>query len=358
MKKHLKRLLGQGKRIKDIAQDRLGKPAAEADDVRITNETVAARREEVLGSARRFIYPLDAPRHRVIKFSVAIAVVAVVSFFVFCLLELYRFQSTSAFMYGVTQVVPFPVAIIDHRYPVAYNDYLFELRHYVHYYETQARTDFATKDGQQQLTVFKHRSLDQALQNAYVSRLAQKNDISVSDQEVDAAVALVRSQNRLGASDQVFRSVINEYWGWSVDDFRRELRNELLAQKVVDKLDIGTHSRAAQALTKLRQGTDFAELAKEVSDDQGTKGNGGDYGTLIDRTNVQLPPQVVDAIFKLDNGQISDIVNTGYSLEIIKVTQVQGAQRRASHISFAFQPVATYTKALETSERPWTLIHF
>lgn len=348
----LKRIFNRGKHF---TVEHIQKPEPEREDVRITNETVAARREEVLSSARKFIYPLEAPRHRVIKASIAILITAVVGFFAYCSLELYRFQSTSNFIYGVTQVVPFPAAIVGTQ-PVSYNDYLFELRHYMHYYETQQHADFTTKTGKQQLAIFKQRSLEQAIQNAYVAHLAAENDVSVSGVDIDSAVALVRSQNRLGASDRVFQSVLSEFWGWSVDDFRRELRQELLAQKVVDKLDTKTHDRANQTLVRLQQGTDFAELAKEVSDDPSTKGNGGDYGILIDRSNAQIAPQVVDALYKLQPGQYSGIINTGFSLEIVKVTQVQGTHIHASHISLTFSPISDYTKPLEESMKARRLI--
>src|SRR5215471_11297852 len=173
-------------------------------EVRITNDTIAARREEVLSSARKYIYPLQASQNRIVKFSVGIFLLAIVGFFSFCLLELYKFQSTSSFIYGVTQVLPFPVALIGHDDLVSYNSYLFELRHYKHYYQTQQHVDFSGKAGQQQLSIFKQRSMDQTLQYAYVAELAGTNHVSVSDADVNTALALVRSQNRLGASDQVF----------------------------------------------------------------------------------------------------------------------------------------------------------
>lgn len=351
----LKHLIEHGK---EFAKEQTHRQPSEPDnDVRITNDTVAARREEVLGSARKYIYPLQASKHRIVKLSVGILIATTIAFFGFCLLELYKFQATSSFIYGVTQVVPLPVAMIDHRYLVSYNDYLFELRHYMHYYQTQLHVDFATAAGKQQLAVFKERSLDQALQNAYVQRLAANNHISVSEHDIDTAVALVREQNRLGANDQVFQSVLSEFWGWSVADFRRELRQELLAQKVADQLDTATHGRANQALAQLNHGADFAAIAKKVSDDKATRPNGGDYGTLIDRSNSDLAPQVVDELFKLKLGQYSGIINTGYSLEIVKVTAVQGSKVRASHILFNFQPITVYVTPLEAKLKPLKLIH-
>lgn len=330
---------------------------SDSSDVRVTNETIAAQREEVLGSARKYIYPLQAPKHRIVKLSVGILIAAVIVFFGFCTLELYKFQSTNSFIYGVTQVIPFPVAVINDRDLVSYNSYLFELRHYMHYYQTQQNVNFSTTAGKQQLSVFKQRSLDQALQNAYVDQLAQKNHLSVSTSDVNNAVALVRSENRLGANNLVFQNVLSEFYGWSMSDFRRELSQELLAQMVVNKLDTGTHQRAEQALAQLQQGADFATLAKQVSDDSSTSGNGGDYGTLIDASNTDIAPQIIQALFKLKAGQYSGIINTGYSLEIVKVLAVQGNEVRAAHIEFNFQPITTYTNPLGASKKLHFFIH-
>lgn len=345
----VKRLVTHYRRRKE--EQRILATPSDADAVRITNETVAARREEVLGSARKYIYPLQASKHRVVKLSVGVFIVAVVGFFVICMLELYKFQSTSSFIYGVTRVLPFPVALVDTKRFVSYDEYLFELRHYMHYYETQQHVDFSSKEGKKQLAVFKQRSLDQVLQNAYTGILAEQNHISVSDHEVDTAVALVRSQNRLGASDDVFRSVLSEFWGWSEDDFRRELRQELLAQKVIDKLDTKTHDRANQALVQLQSGADFGVVAKQLSDDPSTAPNGGNYGTLIDRSDPDIAPQVVDELFRLQPGQYSTVINTGYTLEIVKVIGVQGNQVRAAHISFNFQPITKFTDVVATREK-------
>jgi hypothetical protein len=350
---NIKKIVGHGKRL---AAEHLPKPAEPtAEDLRVTNETVAERREEVLSSARRFIYPLGAPKHRVIKWSVGILIAAVVVFFSFCLLELYKFQDTSSFIYGVTQVVPFPVAFVEHHF-VSYNDYLFELRRYMHYYQTQQGIDFSTAQGKQQLAVFRQRAYDQVIQQAYVTALADKNNLSVSDKDVDTAVSLVREQNRLGASDEVFQSVLGEFWGWSISDFRRELSQELLEQKVISQLDTATHARANAAFLQLQKGADFAKLARKVSDDGSTRSQGGDYGSLIDRANTQLAPQVIDALFQLKAGKYSWVINTGYSLEIVKVLQVKGTQVRAAHIVFNFQPITTYTDPLRKSDPAHALI--
>ncbi|HSH18098.1 MAG TPA: peptidylprolyl isomerase [Candidatus Saccharimonadales bacterium] len=316
---------------------------------RITNETVAAHREEVLGSARKYIYPLQHSRGRIIKISTALFVVALVAFFVYCGLALYRLQSTSTFIYQVTRVIPFPVARAGSNF-VSYENYLFELRHLTHYYEVQLQEDLGGKD-RRHYEALKKDSMQKVIDDAYVKQLAKQHNISVSNREVNDQITLVKSQNRLGTNDQMLEDVLNQFWGWSISDFRRELKSQLLAQKVASQLDTATHARASAALVQLKNGKDFAALAAEVSDDAATKAAGGQYGAPITKSNRDVPPQVVDALFKLQPGQTSEIINTGYTLEIIKVAQVSGDKVTGSHISFKLTDIEQYIKPLKEQQK-------
>jgi parvulin-like peptidyl-prolyl isomerase len=317
---------------------------------RITNETVAEHREEVLASARKYIYPLQHSRGRIIKISTTLFAVAVVVFFVYCGLALYKLRSTSTFLYEVTRVLPFPVAKSGASF-VAYENYLFELRHLIHYYEIQQKEDLNGKD-KQHLVALREESLQKVINDAYIKQVADKNNITVSNREVSDQIQLLKSQNRLGTNDQMLADVLNEFWGWSISDFRRELKSEILSQKVVAQLDTTTAARAQTALADLQAGKDFATVAAAASDDPVTKAGGGQYGDLISKNNRNVPPQVVDALFKLQPGQTSGVINTGYTLEIVRVLQIQGDKVQAAHISFNLQSINAYIKPLQDAQKP------
>src|SRR2546423_961097 len=51
---------------------------------RITNETVAEHREEVLSSARKYIYPLQHSKHRVVRISISLFIAVIILFFAYC----------------------------------------------------------------------------------------------------------------------------------------------------------------------------------------------------------------------------------------------------------------------------------
>lgn len=312
---------------------------------RITNETVASHREDVLRSARKYIYPLQHSTHRVVRISLSLLVLSVIVFFAYCGLALYKFQSTNGFIYGISRVIPFPVAKVGPRW-ISYESYLFELRRNMHYYQTQQQANFATRDGKVQLARIKQQALAQVTQDAYIKQLALQHGVSVSNQVVDNQVALVRDQNRLGSNDRVFQDVLNQFWGWNVADFKRELRGQLLQQAVVTKLDDATSTRANAALKQLQAGADFGTVAATNSDDAGTRPTSGQYAMAITQTDRDVAPQITAELFKLKPGETSAIINTGYTLEILKVIDRSGSSLHASHIQFTLQPINTYTKPL------------
>ena len=77
-------------------------------------------------------------------------------------------------------------------------------------------------------------------------------------------------------------------------------------------------ARIDSVMARLKAGEDFAELAKEYSDDTGTKDKGGDLGFFERRMMVQ---QFDEAAFNLEPGQISDIVETQFGYHIIKLLE-------------------------------------
>ena len=78
---------------------------------------------------------------------------------------------------------------------------------------------------------------------------------------------------------------------------------------------VPTEEEAKAILAELKNGADFATLAKEKSKDPGAA-EGGDLGYF---TKDQMVPEFAEVAFKLDKGQISDPVKTQFGWHIIKV---------------------------------------
>ena len=311
---------------------------------RITNETVAEHREEVLKGARKYKYPLQHSKHKIVIVSSAILVLAFIVFMLGTVINLYQLQSTSKFMYRVTQVVPFPVAKVGDRL-VSYENYLFEMRRYMHYYRTQQQVDFESESGKIQLDEYKPRAMQRIVDAVYVKELAEKHKISVSDAEVRDALNMLRTQNRL-KDDKDLSSVIKRFYDWSIDDLKRELRQEILAQKVAAALDHVSRKKAEDVLTRAQAGETFEELAKQFSDDEATKTNGGVYAdTAIAIGSQDVPHAVVRELPKMKAGEVSNLITTPTSFEIVKLLEVSAEGKyKAAHIEIRFKPIANFTE--------------
>jgi len=94
--------------------------------------------------------------------------------------------------------------------------------------------------------------------------------------------------------------------------------------------------KAEGLLVQLRAAPDkFAVLARQHSQDPGSKDNGGDLGYFARGAMVK---PFEEAVFKLKQGEMSGIVETDFGFHIIKLTTIKQAkdgepeQRQASHI--------------------------
>jgi len=317
---------------------------------RVTNDTLAAHREEVLRGARRYIYPLQHTKNRLVVISVTVFLISLISFFAYSAFALYKEKTYSDFMYKVTKVIPFPIARIGSNF-IDYEDYLFEIKHYVHYYETQQELDFNSDAGRAQLSEFKKRALDKVVNDAYIKMIAKEKGIEVSEQDIDEQIAVVRNQNRLSNSDSELEAILKDYWDWNISDFRRSLKTQLLAEKVISNLDTEAHDKASAALAQLKNGKDFAKLATEISEDKETRARGGEIPFLIEETNRDISPRTVDALFSLKEGEFSEVINVGYGLQIVKNVERKGDSIKASQIVFNFKDINQYLNDIK-EEKP------
>jgi len=67
---------------------------------------------------------------------------------------------------------------------------------------------------------------------------------------------------------------------------------------------------------RILAGADFAQMAKQYSEDTTTAASGGDMGVI--QPDKVVPP-IVKAAYSLEPGQVSDIISTPSGVEIIKV---------------------------------------
>jgi peptidyl-prolyl cis-trans isomerase D len=80
-------------------------------------------------------------------------------------------------------------------------------------------------------------------------------------------------------------------------------------------------AKIADAIRRIKAGEDFAKLATELSDDPGSKANGGDLGLV---SKGEMVPDFEAAVFALKKGEVSSQpVRTPFGYHVIKVTEIR-----------------------------------
>ena len=230
-------------------------------------------------------------------------------------------------------VVPYPVLSVNGNVvwnTVTYGDYLFELTSIKKFYESQGQ-DLSSADGKKRLDELKQVLVKQLIDQQIITQEASKARLKVTAKEVDEEYNKL-AQNA-GGLDKV-KETLQKLYGWTVDDFKTKIKFSLLQKKLADKIDKDdskngvAKAKADDLATQIKNGGDFAELAKKNSQDSSAS-NGGDLGFI---EKGQTVPEFEDAAFKLEVGQVSPVVKTQYGYHIIKLLEKQDAKVHVAHI--------------------------
>lgn len=204
--------------------------------------------------------------------------------------------------------------------------------------------------------------LEDLIERKLLLQEAKKLGIGVSDEDLEQWVGYMRQQQNM--SEEQFKATVEQY-GMSYENYREMMRENLLRmritqQRVGSKVSItdaevedayrtryGELSRSQRYLkishiliqpttvsdadlavayeriqkiqARLDAGDDFVTVAKEDSDGPSAQ-SGGELGSF---RRGELDPEFEEAAFKLDEGEVSGIVQTKFGYHIIKILDVE-----------------------------------
>jgi peptidyl-prolyl cis-trans isomerase SurA len=207
--------------------------------------------------------------------------------------------------------------------------------------------------------------LDEALNTIVEEKLqlqeAKKRGLVVDDSAVEAAVKDIEQKNGLQEGQL---AVMLESEGRSMESYKNHIRDQILVSKVV-RFELGNRVKISERkiakyyhknqkdfwepgkarirhililteegmsvdkkkekyllvksiLREVKDGRDFAATAKKYSEDISAS-EGGDVGYV---EKGKMVPEFENAVYRLKEGEISDIVETEYGYHIIKVDKV------------------------------------
>ena len=136
-----------------------------------------------------------------------------------------------------------------------------------------------------------------------------EEDLKVTDKEIETYYNKNKSDFK-EESIEAYHILVS-----TLDD-----ENKQVSDSEKDKLK----SKANKIAEKIKSGEDFEKLAKENSDDKSTGKNGGYLGYF---TKEDKNPEFTKKVFSLDKGQVSDVFETPYGYEIVKVTDKKTKQK-------------------------------
>jgi len=194
------------------------------------------------------------------------------------------------------------------------------------------------------------------------SLLAQRGkDLGISvETDVVKQLDQIRQQNKIGSMDDLEKAVSSQGLNW--EDFKNNIRNRILTQKVVSQ-EVGSHisigesdaqkyyeahksefvrpeqvalreiivftegkkdselpdlkKKAETALQRVKDGEDFGEIAKRLSDGT-TKEQGGYIGTF---KRGELARQLEDVVFKMKRNELTDVIETKQGYLVFQVLE-------------------------------------
>ncbi len=191
---------------------------------------------------------------------------------------------------------------------------------------------------------------------------SERRDIAVDDAEVEARIDTIRS----GFPDEAAFEAQLDRWNTSLYILRGEARRDLLVERVLESAVLAdieidpesvrafyaqhpaqftepgevrarhiligvspdaAESEKAEARERARglrseaeNGADFGALAREHSDDPGSASNGGDLGIVVEGRTV---PAFESALFALEPGELSGVVETPFGFHVIQMIERQ-----------------------------------
>jgi peptidyl-prolyl cis-trans isomerase D len=123
-------------------------------------------------------------------------------------------------------------------------------------------------------------------------------------------------------NEKALKALYDEQSEKYVTEEQRQARHILVALPAGSDAEAVENLRleAQTLLERLEEGEDFAELSSAESDDPGSASNGGDLGFF---GKGVMAPQFEAAVFTLDEGERSDVVQTTFGFHIIEVTAIK-----------------------------------
>lgn len=316
----------------------------------VTQKNLEESREQVLSRGKKFKYPFQYSKHRLVINTIIISVVAIAALSAFGLIELYKAQNTGSVAYRFTKVLNLPVAEID-GIKVRYSDYLMFYRSSIKSIEYQQGELDDSDDSKMLRQHYKRQAMTSAEDASYALEKLNQEGIAVESSEVDELVAYHMQINGQSRSMEAFTGIVSDNFGLSMTEYRRLLTLSLAKKKYSENFD----TEANELKTK---------IAKKIKD------NNGDLKAVADSyaNNIAVLYEKTDSLVgdtNLDGGRVTEAMKLkkvgdvsepfaskkGDCYYIVKLTEKKDDKVRYESIRIAFTHLDSELKKLRDEDK-------
>jgi len=188
--------------------------------------------------------------------------------------------------------------------------------------------DPSTAEGQERLREMRQQVLEAMIDQVLIAQGAAALGLSVSEEEVQAYVerSIAEGGGRERFAQWLQANNLTE------EEFRENIRAQLLTDALIQHLAaslpqtapqvhlrqilVSDENLARQLRERLGRGESFEALAKEFSEDQSTREQGGDLGWFPQGLSL-LSPEVEAAAFALEPGGVSEVIRSAYGYYVL-----------------------------------------
>lgn len=252
------------------------------EEKKTEKEQVEERREEVLAKGRKFKYPFQWTRHRIVINTILIALAVFAMIFIGGWLALYRIGMTDELLFNITKVIPLSVATVDGE-NVRFSDYLMFYRSSMTSIERQSGSQFDESSYEELRNKYKRSALTEAEKYAYATKLARELNITVSTEEIATEFDRHLKIGGVDRSEEGFIKIIEDNFSLSKSEYERMLYLTLIKAKVEMEIDKNANKIATKVESLLAgNNNDYKAVVEQLGDEIIYEETGG----LVDGKNI------------------------------------------------------------------------
>ena len=315
----------------------------ETQVAKITNITLEEQRKEILNKGKKFKYPVQYSKNRLVGNALIIALVILITGSGLLWYQLYQAQNTGEFIYRFTTVIPFPVANVDGENAL-YRDYLMEYRANMQIANAK-KDEIESANNVKALSVLnKNKAMKNAIANAYAQKKAREMGISVSEKEIDEAFDAQRKTQNTELTESALYKIAADNYGLSPSEYRRMfIELPLLRRKVTAEIDKNAATTRDEVVKYLNDNSnDFSKAAEQFGDKIEYNKPGKVRKTNIDGGRSKVASQ-------LNVGEVSKpfISNAGDGYYIVKLIEKSDNEISYESIKIKFTEFNSQLEKLE-----------